>query len=161
MNFSDPFGLCVAENGDHDISVGDTTKKTKKTSRVSCEYAQSSGVLSCTDADGKSFSEKGYSGMGIFKDWPAMQSAKNRGPIPVGTYTIGAAMPGNYKGKGPVVMRLTPATGNNMFSRDGFLVHGDNATQTASEGCIIMSRNTREQMAAGGTLSSNPTHKSS
>jgi hypothetical protein len=46
-------------------------------------------------------------------------------------------------------MALDPDPGNQMFGRDGFLIHGDNMAMnhTASEGCIILGRPIREQIA--------------
>lgn len=69
------------------------------------------------------------------------------GPIPVGTYTIGAAFTDEHKG--PVVMHLTPLAGNEMFDRSGFLIHGDSLAHPgqASEGCIILSRPARQAIA--------------
>ena len=51
---------------------------------------------------------------------------------------------------GPVAMPLTPDPGNEMHGRSDFWIHGDNPdmNQTASQGCIIMSRPTREAIAA-------------
>ncbi len=48
-----------------------------------------------------------------------------------------------------MVMALDPDPGNQMFGRDGFLIHGDNMAMnhTASEGCIILGRPIREQIA--------------
>jgi RHS repeat-associated protein len=152
VNFSDAFGLCGSTSGE-DSDGGTGTDSTKKPTKVACEYTQSTGQLSCTDEGGNTFSETGYSGISIFKNWAAAESYKDHGPIPAGTYKIGKAQPDkNYHGKGPVVMRLTPDAGNNMFGRTDFLVHGDNGRGTASIGCVVMSRKTREKMAAGGTL---------
>jgi hypothetical protein len=45
----------------------------------------------------------------------------------------------SYQGKWPPVIRLEPLPGTQMFGRPGgFLIHGDNATHTASQGCIIV-----------------------
>jgi hypothetical protein len=53
--------------------------------------------------------------------------------------------------KGPLVMRLTPDPGNEMFNRGGFLMHGDLVTEVglrlASLGCIIEPHATRLAVA--------------
>jgi hypothetical protein len=33
-----------------------------------------------------------------------------------------------------------------MFGRSAFMIHGDNRTHTASQGCIILRRDLREQI---------------
>jgi hypothetical protein len=89
----------------------------------------------------------GYSGIGLGKNNPAQQSVHNVGPIPVGTYTIG--LPHNSDTHGPFVLPLTPYSGNEMFGRSGFLIHGDSVINAgmASEGCIIQARATRDAVA--------------
>ncbi|MDX1695713.1 MAG: hypothetical protein R3208_18245 [Ketobacteraceae bacterium] len=65
--------------------------------------------------------------------------------IPREEYQIGPS----YKsgtGLGPVVMDLDPV-GHNALGRTLFRIHGDNATGTASEGCIIMPRPVREKVS--------------
>jgi Tlde1 domain len=105
-------------------------------------YSQSSGTFS---HDGI-FVGIGYSGKGEGLDNPDLQNLPDEGPIPEGTYAIGPA--GTHPGKGPVVMALEPDASNQMFGRSGFLIHGDNAemNHTASEGCIILSRDIRNQI---------------
>ncbi len=73
---------------------------------------------------------------------------KNVGPIPRGQYTIGPAYTDPHRG--PVVMRLTPSGGQDMFGRDGFLIHGDNSKhdKSASEGCIVLERGIRDKISA-------------
>ena len=89
----------------------------------------------------------GYSGASLGKNNPAAQSMENRGPIPVGAYTIGD--PHDTVTHGPFVLPLAPDSGNEMFGRSGFLIHGDSvvAPGTASEGCIIMPKLVREEIA--------------
>lgn len=86
----------------------------------------------------------GYSGAGAGKNNPAMQSAHNVGPIPIGKYTIGP--PCDTDTHGPYVLRLTPNASNDMCGRAGFLMHGDSVAHpgTASQGCIIQARSVRE-----------------
>ncbi len=89
----------------------------------------------------------GYSGKGICKNNPLMVNLRERGPIPPGAYSIGD--PFNSDDHGPFCLRLTPYPINQMFGRDGFLIHGDSVKEpgTASEGCIIMPRSVREAIA--------------
>lgn len=88
----------------------------------------------------------GYSGHGPGLNNPSMQAVPNVGPIPQGTWTIGPQQD-NRTASGrnlSASMRLTPEPG--VTSRAGFLIHGDNTRgdQSASEGCIILNRSTRD-----------------
>jgi hypothetical protein len=87
---------------------------------------------------------EGYSGRGSGLNNPAQQAVEGQGPIPQGSWEIGAFFddPG---GKGPIVAHLTPADGTETFGRSGFMIHGDNAelNHTASEGCVILPRQLR------------------
>jgi type VI secretion system (T6SS) effector TldE1-like protein len=111
------------------------------------KYEQSTGRLF---DDGGALVATGYSGFGADKNQPADESVANLGPIPAGQYSIGAPESVNVSGPhGPYVLRLMPASTNNMFGRDGFLIHGDSVEHpgTASHGCIIMPRAIREAIA--------------
>jgi hypothetical protein len=114
-------------------------------------YAQSTGRL--TDPEGVPLAN-GYSGRGAGLDNPSAQATVDVGPIPAGQWTIGAFFddPG---GKGPMVCHLTACKGTETFGRTGFMIHGDNtqANHSASEGCIVLSRPLREQIAASGDSS--------
>jgi hypothetical protein len=92
----------------------------------------------------------GYSGAGDNKNVPASQWIKNKGPIPCGIYTI--EPPIDTKTHGPYVLWLTPDPANEMFGRSAFGIHGDSlvAPGTASEGCIILSRVSRETIWLSG-----------
>lgn len=93
----------------------------------------------------------GYSGAGLTsatgRNNPAMQNIANQGPIPQGQWQIGVAY--NHPSKGPTVMALTPV-GHNAFGRTAFLIHGNNAQDNASEGCMIMGPVIRQQIASSG-----------
>jgi hypothetical protein len=106
-------------------------------------YSQSTGHLT---HNGESVGT-GYSGHGAGRNNPAEENVKNVGPIPKGEYTIGPAYTDPVRG--PIVMRLTPSGGQNMFGRDGFLIHGDNSKMdgSASDGCIILGPTIREQIS--------------
>ena len=89
----------------------------------------------------------GYSGSGDYKNDANAQSMRNLGPIPEGLYLIG--LPRNTVTHGPFVLPLEPNSENLMWGRSGFLIHGDSVVDpgSASEGCIIMPRAVREQIA--------------
>lgn len=93
----------------------------------------------------------GYSGQGAGLNNPDLENVRDYGPIPRGLYTIGKAF--KHPSKGPVCMRLSPVN-HNSLGRDGFLIHGDNAlgNNTASEGCIILWRPIREQIAKSNDI---------
>jgi hypothetical protein len=112
------------------------------------KYSQSTGKL--TSPTG-SVVAIGYSGRGTGLNNPAAEMQEGVGPIPRGEWTIGGFFD-DVGGKGPIVARLTPAAGTETFGRSGFMVHGDNAeaNHTASEGCIILPRATREMLMASG-----------
>ena len=112
------------------------------------QYQQSTGNLTAPDG---SLAGVGYSGNGADLDNPSGQGDIGHGPIPQGSWTIGEFS--NHPKLGPVSSPVSPAPGNDMDSRDGgFFIHGDNAAEnhTASDGCIILSRPLREQIAASG-----------
>lgn len=113
-------------------------------------YRQSSGDL--FDAKGELVAT-GYSGFGPGRNAPTWQDHHDVGPIPQGTYTIGApecvVIPGPH---GPFVLRLQPDPTNEMWGRSGFLVHGDSKAHggCASHGCIILRRAIRALIASSG-----------
>ena len=77
---------------------------------------------------------------------PALQAAHGVGPLPVGGYTFGT--PEDSPKLGPFAIPLIPDSTNNMYGRSGFFCHGDNShmNQSASEGCDVQPRTTREAM---------------
>lgn len=114
-------------------------------------YDQSSGALS---RDGVSFG-KGYSGKGRGKYNPSLQGMKGIGPIPRGRWRMTEVY--NSGNVGPFVIRLEADDGtrNDMHDETGrgaFRIHGDSirAPGTASKGCIILPRATREKMWNSG-----------
>lgn len=128
-------------------------------------YRQAPGCLYCDGA----FVSTGYSGAGAGKNNPAQQATRDVGPIPQGKYKIhlqpqctsdlggGTEVcmfcggQGAHK-HGPFVLRLDADPSNEMFERDGFLIHGDSIAHPgmASEGCIVVPRTARWQIAASG-----------
>lgn len=105
-------------------------------------YVQSSGDL----FSGRSYVETGYSGaVPVGKNDPSKECVRNVGPIPRGYYSIGAAI------LTPTAVTLPLSADNPAYCsppRSGFLIHGDNSTGTASQGCIILSRATRDRINA-------------
>jgi hypothetical protein len=109
-------------------------------------YSQSTGTLS---HDGQVIAI-GYSGHDAGKNNPDMQQIPNTGPIPQGRYVIGT--PHDSDKVGPFAMQLTPTPPTNTFGRFAFMMHGDSIVHpgTASEGCIILLRDARNQIASSG-----------
>lgn len=110
-------------------------------------YQQSTGRL--TNSEGVLIGD-GYSGNGLGLNNPQMQSVAMHGPIPQGVYEVGPAL--TEAKLGCLAMALIPRTGQNLFGRSGFFIHGDNQAMnhTASEGCIIMPRGVRTAIALSG-----------
>lgn len=108
------------------------------------KYVQSTGDL----FHNSKYVETGYSGAKPDgKNNPAKECERNVGPIPRGGYDIADPIAKPT----PVSLPLTADSPNYCNPpRSGFLVHGDNSTSTASTGCIIVSRRTREQMRDSG-----------
>ncbi len=107
------------------------------------EYNQSSGRLSHNGH----VVGYGYSGSGAGRNDPSSQCVRDVGPIPRGSYRIGT--PRNSSTTGPHIMDLTPL-GHNACGRAGFQIHGDNRTNNASTGCIILNREVRERISSSG-----------
>jgi hypothetical protein len=84
------------------------------------------------------------------KNLPSMQNIPDVGPLPRGSYTI--EPPVDTKTHGPYVLWLVPNPENQMFGRSAFGIHGDSVVHpgTASEGCIIQSRDVREAIWDSG-----------
>jgi|YelNatPaOPRAMG01_1025707.scaffolds.fasta_scaffold90901_3 hypothetical protein len=110
-------------------------------------YSQSTGILK---KDNGEILGQGYSGHGVGKNNPEMQSVKNVGPIPEGNYQLGK--PFNSDHTGDYSIPLIPDPENEMYGRSQFLCHGDDREHPgeASLGCIIQSRLVRQTMIACG-----------
>ena len=105
------------------------------------EYDQSSGEIR---QNGTRIG-KGYAGTGSGRDNPDMEKIRYTGPIPRGEYSIGPAY--SHPSLGPVVMNLDPI-GHNAHGRTHFRIHGDNVSNDASEGCIILGPQVRKKISA-------------
>ncbi|HEX4076016.1 MAG TPA: tlde1 domain-containing protein [Candidatus Acidoferrales bacterium] len=92
----------------------------------------------------------GYSGAGIGKNNPAMQSDRDVGPIPCGFYSI-AGLINRDPACGEYVLVLVPDETNEMFGRQGFRWHGDSIEHPghASHGCIVSARPLRTEVWEG------------
>jgi hypothetical protein len=121
-------------------------------------YVQRTGTL--FDPAGNRV-EQGYSGNGSSKNNPDDQCVVDLGPIPRGSYTIGAPIDGEPvafgrkirpETVGKFALPLVPNADNNMCNprRTGFFIHGDSSEHPgdASQGCIIMSHSTRQKIAS-------------
>ena len=104
-------------------------------------YSQTSGELRRDDV----LIGKGYSGHGEGRNNPALDHLHDIGPTPRGEYTIGS--PYTDPHKGPLCFRLFPKPGTDLHKRSGFLLHGNNALNDASRGCIIQDHGPRFRVA--------------
>ena len=108
------------------------------------QYQQSTGELTHNTIH----IANGYSGAEPDgKNKPEAQTIHDVGPIPQGTWLI-IGPPINTPAHGPFVLHLQAGPNTETFGRDGFLMHGDSVEHPgqASEGCIIMPRDVREQV---------------
>lgn len=133
---------------DFESSAADATSlPTTDLEAFAWTYSQKSGEL---NQDGNKVAT-GYSGAGTGKNNPEMQNVHNVGPIPQGDWTV-TGPPVDTKTHGPYVLKLTPSDETETFGRSGFLMHGDSKERpgTASQGCIIMPKQVREQVWNSG-----------
>ena len=107
------------------------------------KWDQSAGELS---RDGAAVC-RGYAGNGRGVNNPAMQAVRGIGPIPRGRWRITEL---RLKGAstGPFTLVLEPEPGTDACGRSAFRIHGDSITApgTASHGCIVLPRVTRERI---------------
>lgn len=108
-------------------------------------FAQGSGDLIDPDAQKVA---TGYSGTGAGRNNPAMQHVKQTGPIPRGRWRISA--PYDSQKVGPYALPLHPEAGTETFGRGDFRIHGNNAANDASEGCIILPKPIRVKIWQSG-----------
>lgn len=112
---------------------------------MSYTYDVASGAM----FENSSFLWTGYSGHNEGFNNPGMEAVHAVGPIPRGAWSLGPWY--DHPRLGPIVTDLTPV-GHNAFGRTEFLIHGDNnfSNQSASHGCIVISRTIRELMRESG-----------
>jgi hypothetical protein len=110
-----------------------------------CQFKISTGQLTSLP-DGTQFGGA-YAGAPGYVNDPTACPIVDMGPLPCGTYGIGA--PIHDPNTGPFSLPLTPSEDNEMYGRGSFLIHGDNdaMNQTASKGCIISQLSTREEIS--------------
>lgn len=85
-----------------------------------------------------------YAGYGEGRNDPRYEHVRNVGPIPRGRY----ALKRHWRDRaGPNTLACEPVPGTNLYGRSGFLIHGDNATGTASKGCIVVAPDARRHIA--------------
>jgi RHS repeat-associated protein len=127
LSFTDPNGLrCIYSQGGHTLTcTNDTTNVV---------------YLSCN----------GYAGTGNGRNNPDADNQTGVGPLPRGLYTVGPAF--KHPHAGPGTRRLIPDPSNDMHNRSGFLIHGDNQRNDASNGCIIAPPDCRQAIPPGETL---------
>lgn len=108
-------------------------------------FSQQTGRIAYVDGDLSFVIGFGWAGNGQGKNNHAMQAVRSVGPLPCGWYSIGD--PQDHPTVGPFSLRLTPDSGNEMFGRDGFLIHGASKDPAhygqESKGCIVASRAVR------------------
>ena len=112
-----------------------------------CIYSQSTGIFWLGSGERL---EVGYSGFGAGKNNKDFQHIRDVGPIPRGVYSIGRVY--DSAAVGPHAITLTPV-GHDALGRTAFLIHGDSVKNpgSASKGCVILSRKSREKIIAAGS----------
>lgn len=112
-------------------------------------YVQSTGIIYLADAqDVRTPIGQCYSGAPDHVNRPESQAFKCLGPIPAGMWLVDA--PASHPRLGPVSIGLEAKNKETARGRSGFYIHGDNnaGNFTASTGCIIATRATRNVIAA-------------
>ncbi|GGD06776.1 hypothetical protein GCM10011513_00470 [Franconibacter daqui] len=91
-----------------------------------------------------------YAGASGYKNDSAQECVANKGPLPRGTYTIGAPHHSAHTGK--YTLDLTPNSSNNMCGRTAFRIHGASKAHPldSSEGCIIAPLSVRKSIWESG-----------
>jgi RHS repeat-associated protein len=144
---------------------------------TTCYYSQSTGVLTCypsssplhtpnscsassrlagrKDHQKPYYQAKGYSGTGTGRNNPFAQDVSNVGPLPRGPWRMTGRWHNKIPHPGKNVMDIYPLPGNDCARTgrncDTFRIHGNNAQNDASQGCIIMPPN-RTNIPPGETL---------
>lgn len=108
-------------------------------------YFISSGVFSRPFDDTPLFAA--YSGRGVSRNNVDHVGLRTFGPTPPGMYR--ALAPRDHPRLGPVAIPLEPHRSTDTKGRSGFFIHGDNRTNDASTGCIIVQRSARLLVAPG------------
>ena len=108
-----------------------------------------------TMPDGTQYS--GHAGHGYGLNNPDAIQEVGVGPLPPGLYNLGPWQDGSLYGPswarlGPLISRLYPDAGNEMYGRNDFAIHGGNGSNppTDSDGCVIMQHNDRQAVCDSG-----------
>ncbi|PQM29546.1 hypothetical protein CVO77_01100 [Sphingopyxis lindanitolerans] len=113
-------------------------------------YSQSRGHLYLADSqDVRAHVASGYSGAPRYQNNTESEALVSRGPIPRGVWRMEPAF--NHGRLGPVAIPLEPVEEKTALGRSGFFIHGDNSRgdASASFGCIVLDRKTRDLLALG------------
>ena len=91
----------------------------------------------------------GYAGATGAQNQPDRERERSVGPIPRGMWLLDAPVASHTR-LGPVVIGLEASTPETAKGRSGFFIHGDNGKndRSASKGCIVLNRATRNVIAA-------------
>lgn len=91
----------------------------------------------------------GYSGAPGAQNRPERAGERAIGPLPRGVWLLDAPTD-RHPRLGPVVIGLEAQEAKTAKGRSGFFIHGDNGKgdRSASKGCIILNRATRNVIAA-------------
>ncbi|WP_426426865.1 tlde1 domain-containing protein [Siccibacter turicensis] len=91
-----------------------------------------------------------YAGATGYKNNSSQECISGKGPLPRGTYKIGA--PHNSAHTGKYTLNLTPVLSSAMCGRSAFRIHGASKRHPldSSEGCIIAPLGVRKAIWASG-----------
>lgn len=105
-------------------------------------YEQSTGVLSIINGDFRCPIADCYAGAPPNINDPDAQCAQGIGPLPRAKYRMRVVEHPRFASP---AIKLVPVEGD-LCGRSGFFIHGDNrdGNRTASSGCIIADRKTRQ-----------------
>ena len=86
---------------------------------------------------------QGYAGTGAGRNNPDMEFVPNTGPLPRAPSGYRIYPPKDSPRTGPFTLGLEPVVQSELNGRFAFRIHGDNAQNDASNGCIILNRTAR------------------
>jgi RHS repeat-associated protein len=104
-------------------------------------------------------SSRAYAGRHEGLNNPDMQAVHDMGPLPTGTYTLGA---NKNRHKAADCFRLTPSPGTDTMDRGGFWIHRGNFRQppgNSSKGCICLPDEIRQLLRPGDTVTVVPGYR--
>ncbi len=117
-------------------------------------YIQKTGYLYRISDEGNVtiIPDPGFSGRkGKWRNNPDYEDEPKMGPLPRGGYKISNPFIRHRKHHKPLpCMRLSPDKDNEMYGRDGFLIHGGSRKGDPSQGCIIFPKPVRKIISKSG-----------